>query len=72
MVQYANCPYPTKSAARIERYKLAEEEGQLEATTVQMVLAANSTQGLTSVPNPAPPSQESIPATIRLGPSPSQ
>lgn len=70
MVQYVNCADPTESAARKERYRQAEESGQVEEAALQMVRASLSTQG-DSQRSPSPilsPSQERIPANLRLGP----
>ncbi|CAN6911990.1 unnamed protein product, partial [Brassica oleracea] len=40
MVQYTNCADPSKSAARKERLRLAETQGQLESSAAQMVRAS--------------------------------
>ncbi|KFK33648.1 hypothetical protein AALP_AA5G041400 [Arabis alpina] len=40
MTSYSNCPDPTESAARKERARLAEEQGEYEETAAHMVRAA--------------------------------
>lgn len=40
MIQYANCPDPAESAARRERVRLAEEQGEFVHTAEQMVRAS--------------------------------
>lgn len=40
MVQYTKCADPTESAARQERLRIAEEQGELEATAIMMVQAS--------------------------------
>lgn len=44
MIQYASCPDPTESAARRERVRQAEEQGQFIETAEQMVRASLPTQ----------------------------
>lgn len=72
MVQYASCADPTESAARKERLRLAEEEGQFEETAEQMV-RSNLQAPLVVVPSQVSPSasvsQERIPVALRLGPN---
>lgn len=71
MDQYASCVDPTESAARKERLRLAEEEGQFEETAEQMV-RANLQVPLIVDPEQISPtafgSQERIPVALRLGP----
>ncbi|KAG7543566.1 Endonuclease/exonuclease/phosphatase [Arabidopsis thaliana x Arabidopsis arenosa] len=71
MIQYANCPDPTESAARRERVRLAEEQGEFIQTAEQMVRASLPDQGVTTgllTPSSEIPSQERIPVAQRLGP----
>ncbi|CAL9224803.1 unnamed protein product, partial [Arabidopsis halleri] len=71
MIQYANCPDPTESAARRERVRLAEEQGEFIQTAEQMVRASLPGQGVTTgllTPSPEIPSHERIPVAQRLGP----
>ena len=42
MVQYTQCADPTESAARRERMKKAEQQGELEETALLMVRAARA------------------------------
>lgn len=70
MVRYVNCTDPTESAARKERYKQAEELGEVEETAIQMVRASQNDIGeepLSPVAN-LESSAERIPASLRLGP----
>ncbi|EFH55652.1 predicted protein [Arabidopsis lyrata subsp. lyrata] len=48
MIQYANCADPLESAARKERVRRAEEEGQFEETAEQMVRASLNTSSTDS------------------------
>ena len=71
MVQYTQCADPSESAARKERFRRAEEEGQLEETAARMVQASlgdneDDYQNLRSAEEN--PSAERIPAQLRLGP----
>lgn len=72
MVQYASCADQTDSAARRERLRLAEAEGQFEETFKQMV-RANLQVFLVvdpvQVSSAASVSQERIPVALRLGSS---
>ncbi|KAJ4878014.1 Uncharacterized protein Rs2_43032 [Raphanus sativus] len=38
MTRYTTCPDPTESAARKERFRLAEEAGEVEETAALMIL----------------------------------
>lgn len=51
MVQYTKCADPTESAARQERLRIAEEQGELEATAIMMVQAS-----INALPPPPPSS----------------
>ncbi|KFK23554.1 hypothetical protein AALP_AAs59863U000100 [Arabis alpina] len=64
MDRYASCPDPTESAARKERSRLGEEEGQVVESAVHMVRAAleHSMRELT------PPLPTRTPVHKRLGP----
>lgn len=71
MVQYASCADPGESAARKERTRLAEEEGQFEETAEQMVRASLNLSAADSRKQLSPEissSHERIPAALRLGP----
>lgn len=76
MLQYTQCADPSESAARKERFRKAEEEGQLEEEVARMVRAQKPTTEFSlRVTPPAPPpmveeqlSAERIPAVLRLGP----
>lgn len=77
MKQYTQCADPSESAARKERLRCAEKEGQLERTAARMVRASKGPH-LESPPPlaPFPPSTvieeqvsaERMPAILRLGP----
>ncbi|CAN7097475.1 unnamed protein product, partial [Brassica rapa subsp. narinosa] len=76
MAQYTSCADPTESAARKERLRQAEEQGEIEETAIQMVRASLATlpdeSPLEEVPEPAErDSTERVPARQRLGPPPS-
>lgn len=67
MIQYTQCNDPTESAARRERMRKAEEEGDIEeaaALMIQATLGTNSNQPLPMEQT----SVERLPATLRLGP----
>lgn len=70
MIQYVNCGDPTESAARRERYRQAEDQGQFEETAEQMVRAnlqlsaGNQRERTPELSN----SQERVPMSQRLGP----
>ncbi|KAF2582165.1 hypothetical protein F2Q68_00006813 [Brassica cretica] len=68
MLQYTACTNPTENAARKERMRQAEEYGEPEETTIQMVRAAMLTaeQPREEVITEASPRK---PALQRLGPS---
>lgn len=72
MMQYASCADPSESAARRERLRLAEAQGQLEASAAQIVRAAQTRNALCAESSTSPPmtSQTRIPASNRLGPLP--
>lgn len=70
MFQYSNVPDPTESAARKERFRRAEEQGQLERSALK--IARKSLEVVTvdeDIPPPVPEkTQERLPASLRLGP----
>ncbi|KAG2238090.1 hypothetical protein Bca52824_092663 [Brassica carinata] len=70
MTQYASCADPTESAARKERIRQAEAQGQIETSAVQMVKAsmARDTTGPAPPPTLATSAQEQLPIVDRLGP----
>ncbi|XP_020880718.1 serine/arginine repetitive matrix protein 1-like [Arabidopsis lyrata subsp. lyrata] len=71
MVQYASCADPGESAARKERIRLAEAEGQFEETAEQMVRASLNLPSAENRKQTSPDlssSHERIPAALRLGP----
>ncbi|KAH0929860.1 hypothetical protein HID58_015587, partial [Brassica napus] len=68
MRQYTQCNDPTESAARRERMRRAEEEGEMEETAALMI-QAKMTAPTDTVESPEQqPSGERVPATLRLGP----
>ncbi|CAN6837735.1 unnamed protein product, partial [Brassica oleracea] len=70
MAQYTKCAGPTKSAARQERLRQAEEKCQLEETTARMVRASLNKQISPPVrENYEAPSSPAgrVPAALRLG-----
>ena len=69
MIQYTSCADPTESAARKERFRQAEEQGQVEETAVQMVKASLATQPTQTEGTEAQSSPARIPALLRLGPT---
>ncbi|WZZ61782.1 hypothetical protein YC2023_061889 [Brassica napus] len=71
MVQYTQCADPTESAARRERMKKAEQQGELEETALQMVRAARAeteTEPDAALGLRSPPTAERIPTALRLEP----
>ena len=70
MTQYASCADPTESAARKERIRQAEVQGQIETSAVQMVKAsmARDTTGPAPPPTLATSAQQRLPIVDRLGP----
>ncbi|KAF2581448.1 hypothetical protein F2Q68_00006298 [Brassica cretica] len=72
MRQYTACADPTESAARKERLRQAEEQGEVEEAAIQMVQAnlenLSPTDGRRQRESPTPASRERVPATLRLGP----
>lgn len=70
MTQYASCADPTESAARKERIRQAEVQGQIETSAVQMVKAsmARDTTGPAPPPTLETSAQERLPIVDRLGP----
>ncbi|KAL0824621.1 hypothetical protein Bca101_048298 [Brassica carinata] len=75
MLQYTSCADPSESAARRERLRQAELQGQLEESAAQIVrasLARKDTGGSATIPGPSaaptPTATMRIPAPKRLGP----
>lgn len=66
MAQYTACADPTESAARKERMRLAEAQGEIKETAIRMVQASKGTTPARSPPVEIP---ARIPAVLRLGPS---
>lgn len=69
MQQYSNCHDPTESAARKERLRHAEEQGDIEEAATRLAQSNLVTNHLEpeQVPNEETP--ERIPASHRLGPA---
>ncbi|XP_048591504.1 serine/arginine repetitive matrix protein 1-like [Brassica napus] len=70
MNQYASVADPTESAARMERYRQAEELGEFEETAAQMVRAKLASQATPPMERTATPSPKRTSAILRLGPPP--
>ena len=72
MNQYANCSDPAESAARKERLRQAEAQGQIEESAVKMVkasLAREATEAVKLTPaDPEAEAHERIPVAERLRP----
>lgn len=68
MVQYTQCADPTESAARRERFRKAEEGGQLEEAAARMIQAAVGEETENIQEEEVAPSAERIPVNLRLGP----
>ncbi|KAL0688281.1 hypothetical protein Bca4012_087958 [Brassica carinata] len=66
MAQYTACADPTEGAARKERMRLAEAQGEIEETAIRMVQASKGTTPAWSPPVEIP---ARILAVLRLGPS---
>lgn len=72
MTRYTNCPDPTESAARRERFRQAEEAGEVEETVTLMLIGASTNnipegdQELTH--QSLSPTSPRVPALLRLGP----
>ncbi|KAF3497417.1 hypothetical protein DY000_02055625 [Brassica cretica] len=73
MIMYTQCADPTESAARKERLRQAEAQGKFEETAALMVHASMATMPANNFFPKEPNNALSprIPATQRLGPSPS-
>lgn len=73
MIMYTQCADPTESAARKERLRQAEAQGEFEETAALMVHASMATMPANNFFPKEPNNALSprIPATQRLGPSPS-
>lgn len=70
MLQYTTCADPTESAARKERLRQAEEQGEFEETARNMAKEA-CRQQVKDTPR-LEESPKRVPALLRLGPSPTQ
>ncbi|KAH0916989.1 hypothetical protein HID58_024649 [Brassica napus] len=70
MNQYASVADPTESAARMERYRQAEELGEFEETAAHMVRAKLASQATPPMERTATPSPKRTSAILRLGPPP--
>ncbi|KAF3495845.1 hypothetical protein DY000_02052093 [Brassica cretica] len=68
MVQHTQCADPTESAARKERLRKAEKEGQLEETATRMVQASLADKPEEQQQLEEVPSIERVPIALRLGP----
>lgn len=69
MMQYSSCADPVESEARKERFRLAEEQGEIEETAAQMVRTSmESHRGEDILPLMPETTPERIPARQRLGP----
>uniref|UniRef100_A0A0D3A5T3 Uncharacterized protein n=1 Tax=Brassica oleracea var. oleracea TaxID=109376 RepID=A0A0D3A5T3_BRAOL len=66
--QYTMCADPTKSAARKERLRQAEEQGQIEETAHMMVKASMQAQAPPTREELSPTSTERVSSLQRLGP----
>lgn len=69
MIQYTNCVDPTESAARKERLRQAEIQGQVEETAEQVVRANLSLSSTGLVSPGTVVSEERVPISQRLGPT---
>ena len=67
MLQYTTCADPTESAARKERVRQAEEQGQMEESALQMARNSVFAYKQRRVSAPEILSPERIPASQRLG-----
>lgn len=70
MKQYTSIVDPTESAAHKERYRMAEEQGEIEQTAAQMVRERIANQETPDLNDDNDTSPKRIPALLRLGPSP--
>ncbi|KAH0879170.1 hypothetical protein HID58_066564, partial [Brassica napus] len=68
MTKYTNCVDPTERAARQERFRLAEEEGEVEEAATNMLLAELASHEMTPLEEPTTVSPR-VPALQRLWPS---
>ncbi|KAF2540833.1 hypothetical protein F2Q68_00029855 [Brassica cretica] len=68
MLRYTQCADPTESAARRERMRKAEEQGQMEESARRIVRNLFGTAPEVNQMEDLVPSAERIPATLRLGP----
>lgn len=71
MLQYISCGDPTESAARKERMRQAEEDGEVEETAIQMAKSAMAREQQPPL-EPTRGDSPRIPVLQRLGPSPHQ
>ncbi|CAN7098798.1 unnamed protein product, partial [Brassica rapa subsp. narinosa] len=68
MEQYSNCQDPTESAARKERLRQAEEQGELEEAATSLVRNSLESQRIEEVIRVPEASPDRIPVSQRLGP----
>ncbi|WZZ30386.1 hypothetical protein YC2023_013787 [Brassica napus] len=68
-IQYTQCNDPTESAARKERMRRAEEEGEMEETAALMLQATLIAPTDTLQSPEQQPTAERVPAALRLGPT---
>ncbi|KAF8106864.1 hypothetical protein N665_0130s0036 [Sinapis alba] len=67
MAQYTQCADPSESAARRERLRRAESEGQVEETAARIIASRIESQ-VVNLEVEDTPSAERVPAILRLGP----
>ncbi|CAH8309005.1 unnamed protein product [Eruca vesicaria subsp. sativa] len=67
MKQYTSCPDPTESAARMERLRQAEEEGDVEKSTEQIARQLMRDQRVITDPVLPEPTKSRVPISQRLG-----
>ncbi|KAF3553223.1 hypothetical protein F2Q69_00010752 [Brassica cretica] len=68
MIQYTLCADSTKSAARKERLRQAEKQGEIEETASMMVQATIQARAPPPREEPSPTSAERVSVLQRLGP----
>ncbi|XP_048627202.1 synapsin-1-like [Brassica napus] len=71
MIQYTSCADPSESAARKERLRQAEQNGQFEESVAQMARASLANLPARNREDDQPNSPERVPALLRLGQPPS-
>lgn len=68
MVQYTNCADPAESAERRDRFRRAEELGEVEETAISMAKASLAIPPESPRQEATPQSLERVPIAMRLGP----